>query len=177
MEEDSSHAERPRATPTTFRSYVARAETHSRDREASQCENPITVPIETPSVKRKSGAETKPSPSNRRPGPTAIATMTMRTAQANGCPKLMVQPIHGRRRGTIVRGSNAPVHEAPIVRTGPKFIELFASHGKRPRISSYEDGTRRKLRRGIELSRAIVACDHPPVNTRRESEERVARQV
>src|SRR4029077_1507564 len=93
--------------PHRLRSVLHRAwvETHSRDREASQCESPITVAIEMPIVKRKNGAETIPSPNKRRPGPTAIVTMTMRTAQASGCAKLMVQPIHGRRRGTITRGS------------------------------------------------------------------------
>lgn len=87
--------------------HIAWLETYSRDREASQCESPTTVPIDTPTVKRKNGAETIPSPSKRRPGPTVIATMTMKITQARGCAKLMVQPIHGRRRGTITRGSLA----------------------------------------------------------------------
>jgi hypothetical protein len=89
------------------------ASNYSRERVASQCDKPIKAQMETIKTPITSNIDTAPSCSMTNTGPTTSAILKNTTTQANGCAKLMVHPIHGRRRGTITRGSSAHRYTMP----------------------------------------------------------------
>ena len=89
------------------------ASNYSRERVASQCDKPIKAQMEAIKTAITSNTDTTPSCSMTNTGPTTSAILKNTTNQANGCAKLMVHPIQGRRRGTIIRGSSAHRYTMP----------------------------------------------------------------
>lgn len=97
--------------PSDF--FQVYASNYSRERVASQCDKPIKAQMEAIKTAITSNPDKTPSCSMTNRGPTTSAMLKNTTSQANGCAKLTVHPIHGRRRGTITRGSSAHRYTMP----------------------------------------------------------------
>jgi len=85
--------------------------------------------------------------------------MIARTAQASGCAKIMVQPIHWRRRGTMMRGSLTYRYTRSqlfgLAQSSSSSLRVTASFLERPPT---KDTARRKMR-GKEKGSGVFSHD------------------
>jgi len=112
---------------------------YSPERVASQCDKPIKAQMEAIKTAITSNTDTTPSCNMTNTGPTTSAILKNTTNQANGCAKLMVHPIHGRRRGTITRGSSAHRYTMPqlfgLAQSRSRSLRFTAIVSMRPNYS------------------------------------------